>query len=65
MGYPKQKEAIRMVRKAKRVYVGTCLTPEDVIYVQAVKADVIWNIRELEGSEFKVVLRDDGDVYIN
>ena len=70
---PKAIEALKLIKKAKRVYAGTSLTCDDVTYLPVQKSKLIERLEMYARStdkfvidiEFNVRLEPNGCVYIN
>jgi hypothetical protein len=60
-----KKEALEIIKDADEVYVGTCLTPNDVIYIKISKASIKEIIRLMGEGEYNVRHGGRNAAYIN
>ena len=61
-----RQELIKEIRKPGRVYVTAILNGDIANHTQVVKADLLWQLEQMNGSvEFEIGRDGDGDLYIN
>jgi hypothetical protein len=54
------------IRKARVVYAGVCVSPEDTTYIQVVKSDLLLQIATWdENTPLNYRVEADGSLYIN
>jgi hypothetical protein len=54
------------IRKARTVYAGVCVSPEDTTYIQVVKSDLLLQIASWEdNTPLNYRVEADGSLYIN